>query len=91
MLDMNLDTNNQSRCSHHQLAAVIARLGDPAEDRGYYMSFLRVFGPWIRVNDISVKNIYERKALGDNFQEADDSDPIGTILLYVADIEHDIP
>jgi hypothetical protein len=69
----------------HQLAAVISHLGNPEKDQGHYMTFLRIFGQWIRFNDTEVKAIEESAALHENFPETEGSPQTITILLYVAD------
>jgi uncharacterized UBP type Zn finger protein len=54
----------------YQLAAVISHLGNPEKDQGHYMTFLRIFGQWIRLNDTEVEAIEEPAALHENFPEA---------------------
>jgi hypothetical protein len=57
-------TENRYR---YQLSAVISHLGNPEKDQGYYMTFLRIFGQWIRFNDTEVEAVEELAALHDNF------------------------
>jgi ubiquitin C-terminal hydrolase len=68
----------------YQLAAVISHLGNPEKDPGHYMTFLRIFGQWIRLNDTEVEAVEESVALHENFPETKGSAQTATILLYVA-------
>jgi uncharacterized UBP type Zn finger protein len=67
------------------LAAVISHLGNPEKDQGHYMTFLRIFGQWIRFNDTEVEAVEESAALYANFPETERLSQTATILLYVAD------
>jgi hypothetical protein len=67
----------------YQLAAVISHIGDPQEDTGHYITFLYIFGKWIRFNDTNVRGVEERQALQENFRESPGSDQTASILLYV--------
>jgi uncharacterized UBP type Zn finger protein len=73
-----------NRCQY-QLGAVISHLGLPEESAGHYITFLMVFGQWIRFDDLSVEDVLESAALEDNFPEADGSTQTATLLLYVSD------
>jgi uncharacterized UBP type Zn finger protein len=53
----------------YQLAAVISHLGNPEKDQGHYMTFLRIFGQWIRFNDTEVEAVEESAALHENLPE----------------------
>jgi hypothetical protein len=48
------------------------------------MTFLRIFGQWIRFNDTEVEAVEESAALHENFPETEGSPQTATILLYVA-------
>jgi ubiquitin C-terminal hydrolase len=56
----------------YQLAAVISHLGNPKKDQGHYMTFLRIFGQWIRFNDTEVEAIEESAAPEESFSEQRD-------------------
>jgi hypothetical protein len=47
----------------YQLVALISHLGHPGKDQGYYMTFLRTFGQWIRVNDTQFEAVEGSAAL----------------------------
>jgi ubiquitin C-terminal hydrolase len=69
----------------YQLGAVISHLGNPENDQGHYMRFLRIFSQWIRFNDTEVEPVEESAALHENFPETEGFHQTATILLYVAD------
>jgi hypothetical protein len=60
-------------------------LGNPEKDQGYYMTFFRIFGQWIRFDDTEVAAVEESATLHENFPETEGSLQTATILLYVAD------
>jgi hypothetical protein len=49
------------------------------------MTFLRIFGQWIRFNDTEVEAIKESAPFRENFPETEGFPQTATILLYVAD------
>jgi hypothetical protein len=69
----------------YQLAAVISHLANPQKDQSYYMTFLRLFGQWIRSNDAKVEVVEESAALHENFPETKGSPQTATILLCGTD------
>jgi hypothetical protein len=85
MLDMTPYTDQTMNCCPYQLATVISHLGNPEEDQDHYMTFLRIFGQWIRFNDTEVEAVEGTAALHQNFSETEGSPQIAAILLYVAD------
>jgi hypothetical protein len=46
----------------HQLAAIITSLGLSQEDAGNRITFLRIFGQWIRFNNTGVEAVSELAA-----------------------------
>jgi uncharacterized UBP type Zn finger protein len=69
----------------YQLAAIISHLGNHEKDQSHYMTFLRIFGQWIRFNDTKVEAVEKPAALHENFPETGGSPQTATILLYMAD------
>jgi hypothetical protein len=68
----------------YQLAAVISYLGNSEKDQGQYMTFLGIFGQWIRLNDTEVEAVEESAALHENFPGTEGSRQTATILFCVA-------
>jgi hypothetical protein len=87
MFDMTSYAVQTENCYPCQLAAVISHLGNPEKDQGHYMTFLRMFGQWIRCNDTEVEIIEESAAFHENFPETEESLQTATILLYVQTTE----
>jgi ubiquitin C-terminal hydrolase len=85
MLDMISYAAQTENRYPYQLAAVISHLGNPEKDQGHYITFLSIFGQWIRCNDTEVENIEESAALHENFPETAESLQTATTLPYVAD------
>jgi hypothetical protein len=85
ILEMIPQPTQTEKCYPDQLAAVISHLGNPEKDQGHYMTFLRIFGQWIRFNDFEVEAVEESAALSENFPGTEGSLQTATILLYVAD------
>jgi hypothetical protein len=71
--------------SHGQMVSVIAHLGDPRGYQGHYITFLRVFGQYVRFDDTHVQRVPESQVLEENFPEVEDSTQTASILLYVSD------
>jgi hypothetical protein len=71
--------------SHYQLVSVTAHLGDPRDYQGHYITFLSVFGQWIRLDGTHVQEVPESQALDDNFPRIERSTQTASILLYVSD------
>jgi ubiquitin C-terminal hydrolase len=84
MLDMTPYAAQTENRYLYQLATVISHLGNLEKDQGHYMTFLRIFGQWIRFNNTEVEAVQEPVALHENFQEAEGSFQTATVLLYVA-------
>jgi hypothetical protein len=85
MLDMipyAVQTENRSL---YQLAAVISHLGNPEKDQGYYITFLRIFGQWVRFNGTEVEAVEESAAVHENFPETEGSPQTATIMFDAAD------
>jgi hypothetical protein len=74
MLDMTPDVIQTESRYPYQLAAVISHLGNPEKDQGHYMTFLSIFGQWIRSNDTEVEAAEESAADEsiDGFSESKD-------------------
>jgi hypothetical protein len=85
MLNMTPYTVQTENRDPYQLVAVISHLGNPETDQGHYMTFLRIFGQWIRFNNTEVEAAEESAALHENFRETEGYPQTTTILLYVAD------
>jgi hypothetical protein len=85
MLDMTTHAVQTENCNSDQLAAVISHLGNPEKEHGHYMTFLRIFGQWIRFNNTEVEAVEESAVLHENFPETERSPQTAIILLYVAD------
>jgi hypothetical protein len=58
---------------------------NPEKDQGHYMTFLRMFGQWIRFNDTESEAVEESAALHENFPDTERSPQTATIVLYLAD------
>jgi ubiquitin C-terminal hydrolase len=84
-LDMTHDGFRSSAPSHYQLVSVIAHMDDLRGYQGRYITFLRVFGKWVRFDDTDVQEVPESAALEENFPEVEDSTQTASILLYVSD------
>jgi hypothetical protein len=63
MLDITLSAVQTENCYPYQLAAVISLLGNPEKNQGHYMTFLRIFGQWIRFSDTEMEAVEESAAL----------------------------
>jgi hypothetical protein len=48
-------------------------LGNPENDEGHYITFPRIFGPRIQLNETRVEAVDESAALQDNFLETEGS------------------
>jgi ubiquitin C-terminal hydrolase len=83
MLDMTSYAVQAENRSPYQLAAAISHLGNLKKDQCHYITFLRIFGQWIRFNDTEVEAVEESAALHENFPETEESPQTATILLYV--------
>jgi hypothetical protein len=57
--------------------------GNPDNDSGHYMTFLRIFGRRIRLSGTAVEVVEESAALQDNFPETEGPSQ-ATVLLCVA-------
>jgi hypothetical protein len=57
MLDMTPYAVQTENRYPSQLTAVISHMGNPENDQGYYMTFLRIFGQSIRFNDTEVEAV----------------------------------
>jgi uncharacterized UBP type Zn finger protein len=78
-------TLNRGTPCQCQLAAAISHLNDPEEYLGHYVTFVRIFGEWVRFDDTKPVPVSNFEALEDNFPKRKDSDQTATILLYVSD------
>jgi hypothetical protein len=59
MLDMTPYAAKTENSYPYQLASVISHLRNPEKDQRHYMTFLRIFGQWIRFNDTEVEAVEE--------------------------------
>jgi hypothetical protein len=85
MIDMTSNAVQTENRYPYQFTVVTSHLGNPEKDQGHYMTFLRIFGQWIRFDHTEVEAIEESAALHENFPETKESSQTVVILLYVAD------
>jgi hypothetical protein len=74
----------ENRYPYH-LTAVISHLGNPENDQGHSMMFLRIFGRWIQLNDTEAEAVEESPGLQEGTPETKGSTQTTILLFYAAD------